>query len=237
MPTRFQYSPEILAQFPTINGGMILASGLQNDDSPQALRDAFLAEQAAVAARIGNTSLSEIPALASWRAAFRKFGVDPTQYRSAAEALTRRVAKKGDIPFINTLVDIGNLVSIRYALPIAVVDLRQIHGAITVRFADGTELFTDHGQSQSIHPDSGEVVFVDENNRVVARRWCWRQSLESTSQPDTTDILITIEAHHDKGRADVENAIADITELLKTHTDGEVVKSDVLNVSNPAFVA
>ena len=28
----------------------------------------------------------------------------------------------GDIPSINTLVDIGNLVSIRYVLPIAIVD-------------------------------------------------------------------------------------------------------------------
>ena len=39
--------------------------------------------------------------------------------RSAAEALLRRLTKQGSIPSINTLVDIGNLVSIRYALPVA----------------------------------------------------------------------------------------------------------------------
>jgi DNA/RNA-binding domain of Phe-tRNA-synthetase-like protein len=46
---------------------------------------------------------------------FTRFGAKPTQYRCAAEALLRRLAKHGDISPINTLVDIGNLVSIRYA--------------------------------------------------------------------------------------------------------------------------
>jgi DNA/RNA-binding domain of Phe-tRNA-synthetase-like protein len=235
MSIRFQYASEILAQFPQINGGILLASGLHNGDTPQPLREAYLAEQTATAARIGATPLSEIPALAAWRAAFRKFGVDPTQYRSASEALLRRVTKKGDIPFISTLVDLGNLVSIRYAIPVAVVDVRQIQGAITVRFADGTEAFTDHGQSQTIHPEPGEVVFVDQASRVAARRWCWRQSLESTAQPDTTDVLITIEAQHENGRTDVENAIADLTTLLRTYAGAQEVKADVLNANNPAM--
>ncbi len=54
-------------------------------------------------------SLSELPTLSAWRQAFRRFGANPTKHRSAAEALLRRL-QKGDIPGINTLVDIGNLV-------------------------------------------------------------------------------------------------------------------------------
>ena len=54
-------------------------------------------------------------ASASKHEAIRGFGVDPTQYRSAAEALLRRLSKSGEIPSINALVDLGNLVSIRYA--------------------------------------------------------------------------------------------------------------------------
>ncbi len=81
-----------------------------------------LDEQQGTLRRIGDTPLSQIPSLVAWRAVFRSFGVDPTQYRSAAEALLRRLTKKGDIPSINLLVDLGNLVSIRYALPVAVFD-------------------------------------------------------------------------------------------------------------------
>jgi DNA/RNA-binding domain of Phe-tRNA-synthetase-like protein len=120
----FQYHPEIVERFPNVVGGVILAKGMHNGPSPDSLRDAYLAEQQAVIARIGNTPLSELPSLAAWRAAFRGFGIEPTQYRSATESLLRRLTKKGDIPSINTLVDIGNLVSIRYGIPVAVCDTR-----------------------------------------------------------------------------------------------------------------
>jgi hypothetical protein len=64
---------------------------------------------------------------------FRGFGVDPTQYRSAAEALLRRLIKQGELPSIGTLVDLANLVSIRYALPVAVFDQGGITGGTVVR--------------------------------------------------------------------------------------------------------
>src|SRR6202011_6022905 len=128
----------------------------------------FQAEQQIVKQRIGNTPLSQIEALAAWRSTFRAFDVDPTQYRSAAEALLRRLTKKGDIPSINTLVDIGNLVSIRYALPVAVFDTRSIQGTLTVHFAAGSERYTTLGESEVAHPETGEVVFSDrsEERRV-----------------------------------------------------------------------
>lgn len=93
----------------------------------------------------------------------------PQRRRGAAPQL----AKHGDIPTVNTLVDIGNLVSTRHALPVAVFDLAGITGAITVRFATGAERFTDLGSSGSTSPSPGEVVFVDRYDVVSARRWCW----------------------------------------------------------------
>jgi DNA/RNA-binding domain of Phe-tRNA-synthetase-like protein len=219
--THFQYDAAILEKFPALVGGVILGRGLQSGPSPDALQEVYRAEQQATIARIGEKPLSELESLAVWRSAFRAFGVDPTQYRSAAEALLRRLTKKGDIPSINLLVDIGNLVSIRYGLPIAVVDRRAIKGAITVHFADGTETFTNLGQSEVDHPDVGEVVFTDEDRTVVARRWCWRQSDQSGAREDSTDVIITIEAHHANGRADVEAAVNDVLALLNEYAGGE----------------
>ena len=138
----FSYEPEITRRFPTIVGGVIHAVGLTNGPSSPDLVAAFQAEQAAALARIGDTPLSEVPSLAAWRRAFRAFGVDPTAYRSAGEALLRRLTKQGSIPSINTLVDIGNLVAIRYALPVAMFDLGALTGGITVRIASGEEVMT-----------------------------------------------------------------------------------------------
>jgi DNA/RNA-binding domain of Phe-tRNA-synthetase-like protein len=216
----FQYHSDIVNRFPNVVGGVILAQGMTNAPTPESLLVTYQAEQQTVLQRIGTTPLSQIQTLSAWRAAFRGFGVDPTQYRSAAEALLRRLTKKGDIPSINTLVDIGNLVSIRYALPVAVFDTRALQDPVTVHFARGSERYTTLGQNEVDHPEPGEVVFSDATELVIARRWCWRQSEQSAAQLDTTDAIITIEAHHAGAHRDIESALHDLLELLRKYAGG-----------------
>ena len=181
------------------------------------MAEQYKAEQRTVVDRIGDTPLSEIPSVGAWRRAFSAFGVKPTQYRSAIESLLRRLTKKGDIPNISTLVDIGNLVSIRHSLPIAFLDLAAVTGTTTVRFATGDEEFSDLGSSETIHPEPGEVIFSDEAGSVSARRWCWRQSAESATGPTTTEVLITVEGHHETASNDIASALTDLIGLLAEH--------------------
>jgi DNA/RNA-binding domain of Phe-tRNA-synthetase-like protein len=223
----FQYRPDILARYPNLAAGIIVGDGVKNGQTPPELLALYQDEQRKVLERIGDTPLSQIESLAAWRGVFRSFGVDPTQIRSACEALLRRLTKQGDIPSINTLVDIGNLVSTRYAIPVAVVDRRAAKGAITVHFADGTERFTNLGTTEVVNPDGGEVIFSDEDKLVFARRWCWRQSDQSASREDTRNIVVTIEAHHANGRQDVEAAIQDLMGLLERFAGGEL-RSEML---------
>ncbi len=230
----FQYHPDILARYPAVVGGVILAEGMTNGPTPSSLQAMYQAEQHATLQRIGNTPLSQIPSLAAWRSAMRGFGVDPTQYRSASEALLRRLTKKGDIPSINLLVDLGNLVSIRYALPVAVFDTRALQGTVTVHFADGSERYTTLGEKEMGHPEPGEVVFSDQTKLVIARRWCWRQSEDSAANAETHNAIITVEAHHAEGRHDVEAALTDLLELLQKYADGNY-KTGILNAQNPAL--
>lgn len=232
--TIFRYHPDILARYPSVVGGVILAHGMTNGPTPHSLLEVYQEEQQAVKQRIGSTPLSKIEALAAWRNAMRGFGVDPTQYRSAAEALLRRLTKKGDIPSINTLVDLGNLVSIRYALPVAVFDTRVLHSPVTVRFANGSEHYTTLGTDEEEHPLKGEVIFSDDTNLVIARRWCWRQSESSAAQNDTTDAIITVEAHHNTAPHDIAAAMKDLRELLSAYATG-TFKEGILDKNNPAI--
>ena len=232
--TSFQYDAKIIQAYPKLVAGAIVASGMQNGSAPPQLADAYRSEQAAVKARIGATPLSELPSLSAWRRAISAFGVSPTKYRSAAEALLRRLTKKGDIPSINTLVDIGNLVSIRYGLPVAIFDTHQISGAITVHYSDGSERYMELGSGDIMHPEVGEVIFSDETRMVVARRWCWRQSATSAANEDTSEAVVTVEAHHDEGAADIEKALADLQNLLNEYAGG-TFSSAVLSAANPAI--
>lgn len=233
--TAFHYEQEVLQRYPTVVGGVLLADALRSGPSTTDLQEAFLAEQRATLERLGDTPLSEVPSLAAWRRAFRAFGVDPTAYRSAAEALLRRLTKQGSIPSINTLVDIGNLVSIRYALPVAMFDRGSITGALTVRPATGAESFTDLGSGATEQPEPGEVIFIDEARHVAARRWCWRQSADSASSASTTDLLVAVEGHHAEARRDVEAALADLDALLHAYAGAAATTMGIVDHDTAAF--
>jgi DNA/RNA-binding domain of Phe-tRNA-synthetase-like protein len=220
MTELFRYAPDLIERYPTICAGLVHATGLDNGAGSPHLVAEHRAEQQVASGRLAATSIADLPSIAAWRRAFAQFGVKPTQYRGAAEALLRRLSKQGDIPSINTLVDIGNLISIRYAMPVAVFDQATIARPTTVRFATGTEVFTDLGSSEAIHPAAGEVVFVDRNDVVSARRWCWRQSAQSATSPTTIEALIIIEGHHATAADEIEAALADIEGLLLRYQPG-----------------
>jgi len=217
----FRYRPEIFTRYPKLRSGVLFARQVTNSHAPEPLQKVYLAEQRAVLEQISETMLSDLKELSAWRSVFRAFGVEPTKYRSAPEALLRRLTKKGDIPFINTIVDICNLVSIRYYLPTAAFDLRAIQGDVTVHFADGNERYIELGQEAVNHPDPGEVVFTDETSLVIARRWCWRQSESGAAKLDTQDIFVTVEAVHPDGAVDAEAAVMDMVELFRQYIGGE----------------
>lgn len=231
----FRYDAPIIERFPTIVGGLIEAGGVTNGPTSAELGEALRSEARTVRSRIGATPLSELPSLAAWRRVFRGFGVDPTQYRSAAEALLRRLTKQGELPSISTLVDLANLVSIRYALPVAVLDERALSGVLTVRFARGDERWVDLGASTTEHPTSGEVIFADEVDVVIARRWCWRQSAASAARDDTTDILVTVEGHHEGAADDVHRALDDLRTLLGRYATPDNVRTATLSARDPGF--
>jgi DNA/RNA-binding domain of Phe-tRNA-synthetase-like protein len=230
----FRYDAAVIDRFPAVVGGVMVAT-VVNGPTPRSLADALAAEVDAARQRLAGIPLSEVPSLAAWRRVFRGFGVDPTQYRSAAEALLRRITKGDELPSINALVDTANIVSVRHALPVAVFDTRAVAGGLVVRFADGTERWADLGGSTAEHADPGEVIFADDAGEVSARRWCWRQSRSSAAREDTREILLTVEGHHDDARPDVTNALNDLEALLGTHAGARLGRRQVLDASRPAI--
>jgi DNA/RNA-binding domain of Phe-tRNA-synthetase-like protein len=116
----------------------------------------------------------------------------------------------------------------------AVFDTASLKGAVTVHFADGTERYTTLGLDELEHPEAGEVVFSDDTKLVIARRWCWRQSDQSAAQQETTEAIITVEAHHAEAREDVDAALDDLLTLLRTYAGGNFIFSR-LDASNPSI--
>ena len=74
--------------------------------------------------------VNKIDLIAETRNAYKKFGGDPNRYRPSADSLIRRIVKGMGIYYLNNVVDILNLISIRSGYSIGGYDLSSIDGTI-----------------------------------------------------------------------------------------------------------
>lgn len=156
---------------------------------------------------------SSLDSIKAWRAAFATTGVRPTQYRCAAESLLRRMRTHGDLPRLHPLVDLGNALSMRWAVPVAIIDLDRVQGCLRVTRAVGEE---EHETFAGVieHPEPGEVAYVDDAGHAHSRRWCWRQSARSVISPATRRALVVAEALHERAEDDLGELAAALVEAL-----------------------
>jgi len=228
---RFRHSDALWQQFPALVPGVVYLEGVRPDvDVAEPV-----ARYAAVAAeRLAGRTESELPEIQAWRRAFSRLGLKPTQYRCASESLLRRFRKEGALPAIHPLIDLCNAISLAFAIPIAVLDLDSIEGALEVRHADGTETYLTFGGTTE-HPEPGEVTYADDAGQAHARRWTNRQSGRSAVREATRSVLIVAEALHDTAADDVRRLVDEVAgQVAAVWSAGP--KSTVLRRDAPEFV-
>ena len=133
--------------------------------------------------------LSEDQQIAAVRGLQKSFGFDPTRYRPSSESLLRRVLKGQGLYQINTAVDVNNLCSLEFLLPMCSYDLRNVEGQVCVRI----------GKTGEEYPGIGRQVFQAENKVIIADESGIMGSTVSDSErtkvsTETTDILLAIYA-------------------------------------------
>jgi DNA/RNA-binding domain of Phe-tRNA-synthetase-like protein len=75
------------------------------------------------------------------RSMYKRVGLDPTKTRPSSEALLRRVRKGGDLPRINSLVDVINWCSLETRVPFGLYDLSRIDGDVVLRLGRDDEAY------------------------------------------------------------------------------------------------
>jgi DNA/RNA-binding domain of Phe-tRNA-synthetase-like protein len=217
MSREFRHSDEVWQTFPVLTTAALIVDALDVvDDGTDAEVGRAVDEHLATAReRAARLPESELPAIRAWRRTYAQMGLKPTQFRCAAESLLRRIRTHGDLPRLHPLVDLCNAVSAAHAIPIAVLDLDQIDGDLTVRPATGTETyFTFSGEIE--HPAIGEIIYADEAGHAHSRRWVTRQSGRSAIRPSTGRALIVAEAVHADAETDVDSVLSSLTREIAT---------------------
>lgn len=125
--------------------------------------------------------------------------------RCSIEALSKRASKGNAVSNINPLVDIYNVISLKYGLPC--------------------------GGEENDNTLPGEVCYLDDAG-AVCRCFNWRDGIRTMLTENTTNAFLIIECV-DPNRKDVmEQAIADLAEQVQTKLGGTVTTS-VLTKENP----
>jgi DNA/RNA-binding domain of Phe-tRNA-synthetase-like protein len=226
---QFSYSPHMQTTFPRRVTGVIALAGI---DSGGDVAIAAAALRRKAADRLSTATEADFPEIKAWRAVYAVMGLKPTRYRCAAEALLRRFRKDGCLPVLHPLIELCNAVSLAFAVPVAVFDLRQIDGDLVVREAIGNESYlTFAGETE--HPEPREIIFADDAGNAHARRWANRQSRLSAVSAGTQDALIVAEALHEGAAADLQRLVirleAELPRLV-TH-----MRSTILDTPDAAF--
>lgn len=229
----YTVSPAVFKDHPSYRRGVVVFQDLDNSKPNPELTELLRRSEASLRTRItGNPA--EFPQIAAWRDAYRQFGAKPSEHRSSIEALSRRVLKPDNLPDINPLVDIGNLLSLRYILPAGVHPVGPHSTQIELRKASETDRFLPDagGDVEPIAP--GEIVLAA-GSRVLTRRWTWRQAGDTRTLADTRCVFFDIDGLPPVSHGDVEAAIADLIELVGLYCGGQCLGHAVLDAQQPTL--
>ena len=232
-PRTCSIAPEIFARFPEFRRGLVIAHGVGNGPSSPGLGGLLREAEASVRERFQGQEITAHPRIASWRAAFQALGIKPKDFRPSVEAMARRALKDQQLPAINALVDIGNLLSLRHLVPMGGHAIDATQGSYILRPATGAEVFVPFGTDQSEHPDPGEIIFA-EGEVVLTRRWSWRQANHSLTLPETTAIEYNVDALPPVTRAETEAICGELAEMVGRFCGGRI-RVGILEAGQPGL--
>jgi DNA/RNA-binding domain of Phe-tRNA-synthetase-like protein len=216
--TTLTVADDVRAAFGEAHIVAVTVDGLENASSSADV------ERRLAALEQAGTSVDETdPRIASWHAAYRRFGTNPRRQRPSVDALVRRLARTGRLPRINLLVDAYNLVSVTYVVPAGAFDLDAVEGDVVVRFARAGDEFVPLGEPDTVEqPHDGEVVYADARG-VLTRHWNHRDADRTKVTPASRHVVVLLEAVAAAQHAAVDAAASDLAALLGPHAKSVLV--------------
>lgn len=229
----YRVEPEIFERFPQFYRGVVVARGIDNsrtDGHPlQLLRE----QEERIRAEAGD--LFAHPRLAAWLQVYRDFGADPAKHTPSIVFLVQRILQGKSLTGISPVVDLFNWISLKHLLPAGGDCVDALSGDLTLGLALGTEEFSSLAKPRTVeHPEPGEVVYVNRNsNRVLCRRWNWRNADFSKITRETRCVVLNVDGLTSAvSRQEVEEATETLA-LRILHSCQGIVSTHYLDRGRP----
>ena len=160
------------------------------------------------AAKTPLSKINKLPNIIETREAYKKLGKDPNRYRPSAEALCRRIVRGIPLYQISTVVDLINLVSMKYDYSIGGFDADKIEGDLILGVGKTDEKFEAIGRG--LLNIEGLPVYRDNIGGIGTPTSDEERTKISL---ETTNLLMLINGYSGK------NGLAEVTEYAKKLTE------------------
>ncbi|MBN2796759.1 MAG: hypothetical protein JXR88_15215 [Clostridia bacterium] len=198
----------------------IIEAKVKVHESSSELKEALIKQEEALKAS-ETIKHYEKPAIEGIKLLYRKFGKDPTRYRASSDSLFRRLVKNKGLYYVNNIVDLNNLISLKSYYPVGAYD--QSHIAGDIYYALGT--------TDEIYEGIGRGVLNIENLPVLKDEIGPFGSSTSDSHrtmvtENTTQLMMVFYAI---AYEDILNeTLEETVRLLKQYAEGEEIKVSVI---------
>lgn len=155
-----QFSPTIRAKIPGLKMGVLSVSGFNVTKKSDFVNQQFVDLEKFVKDKFSENPVPSNPVVSAVRRMYRRIGWEPTQYRPSSEAMIRRFLKEKGPYRINNAVDLANVASTRFHLPMGLYDEDKLSGSISVDVGLKGEVY--QGLSKDVIRAEGKLVLRDE---------------------------------------------------------------------------
>lgn len=164
---------EYFVQQAVLDGGVkiafVHADGFDNLQDPVGWEVERVGRVKALLAEYDQLDVKADPILEGFNILHDNFGVKRRKNLAASVNLAKLLVKHGDLPQVNPLVDLYNIISLESKLALGAHDLARIEGNFTLRLTDGSERFVPLGQEEPKPVAPGEYCYCDDANEVLCR--------------------------------------------------------------------
>lgn len=151
--------------------------------------------------------------IAATREAYKRTGKDPNRYRPATDSLYRRIVKGYELYPINVLVDLVNLVALKYGYSIGGFDADRVKGNVIAGIGKKNEKYEGIGRGPL--NVEGLPILRDAKGGIGTPT---SDEVRTAISKETTRFYMNINGY--TGKNELHPVLTDAIELLKRYVSG-----------------
>lgn len=152
------------------------------------------------------------------RSVYKQLGKDPSRYRISSDSLFRRIIKKKGMYYVNNVVDINNIISLKTLWSIGAYDFEKITGSIV--YGVGSKEDEYEGIGRGVLNIENLPVLKDDLGPFGSAT---SDSLRTMVTEDTHELLMVIHAFG--GPIGLEESLNEIRDYLERYAKAKNITS------------